>query len=63
MITFESVCEKLGYDFTKDKPSKEERAKMTEDDGQNSPYRVLSAEESQFILDYYAKMREKNNEL
>lgn len=52
MITFDSVCQKLGFDFTKDCFTEEEMKNVHESDGLDSPYLKLSAEECEFILNY-----------
>ena len=51
MITFESICEKLGFDFTKDCYTEEEK-NMHKTDGLDSPYLKLTNEECDFILNY-----------
>lgn len=46
-ITYESICEKLGFDVDTYKPP----MSYTEDDSVESPFRSLSIEELNFLTD------------
>ncbi len=46
-ITYESICEKLGFDVDTYKPA----FSGTEDDSVDSPFRKLSIEELSFLTD------------
>ena len=46
-ITYESICEKLGFDVDTYKPPMSD----TEDDSVESPFRSLSIEELNFLTD------------
>lgn len=50
MITYESICEKLGFDFTKWKSDA-----VDEDDSKRSPFAILTTEELEFAIDYLKK--------
>lgn len=58
-ITYESICEKLGFRPGIDKY--DYKYNGHEDDSQESPYSKLSLEESLFLADYFKTQREKNN--
>lgn len=45
MITYESICKKLGFDLK----DYEVKANKTEDDREESPFRKLTLEEMEFL--------------
>ncbi len=51
MITYDSICKKLGFDAMSYNPKTE----GTEYDGADNPFDVLSIEELDFIIDYAKK--------
>lgn len=51
MITYETICKKLGFDAMSYDPE----TKGTEYDGADNPFDILSVEELDFILDYAKK--------
>jgi len=57
MITYESICEKIGFDPIKDKYNFV--YKGHEDDSQPSPFACLSSEELEFITDYLIAHKEQ----
>lgn len=50
-ITYESICQKLGFDPQNYEP----KTSDYEDDSKVSPYSVLTIEESEFLYDYMTK--------
>lgn len=50
-ITYQSICDKLGFDPMKYKP----KASNFEDDSKESPFSILTLEESDFLCDYLIK--------
>lgn len=53
-ITYERICEKLGFDARKYKSE----SKGTEYDGEEeNPFSILSVEELDFLMDYLIKER------
>lgn len=50
MITYESICEKLGFDFTKWKSNA-----VDEDDSKESPFAILTMDELEFAVEYLKK--------
>lgn len=52
-ITFDSICEKLGFNPLVNPP----KINFTghEDDSEESPYAILSYEESKFLCEYVGK--------
>ena len=54
-VTFEKICDKLGFI-----PGKREvHLSGDEDDSKQSPYSVLTMEESDFLLDYLLSHKDK----
>ncbi len=55
-ITYESICQKLGFDPIKDSDKINEEYRKTykghEDDSQPSPFSVLNDEELHFLMNY-----------
>ena len=49
-ITYESICAKLGFDPIVNPPKI--NYKGHEDDSEESPYAILTLEESKFLCDY-----------
>ena len=56
-ITYESICEKLGFDPLVNPPIPVFNGH--EDDSQPNPYSVLSIEESNFLMPYIAEAIEQ----
>lgn len=57
MITYETICKKLGFDLIQDDivfPISDH-----EDDSQISPFSVLNQEELDFLTDYLIRNRSK----
>ena len=58
-ITYESICQKLGFNPIKDSDKINEEYRKTckghEDDSQPSPFSVLTFEEELFLLEYFNK--------
>lgn len=52
-ITYEAICKKLGFDPMKDKPASDNKKDPWLIDDSESPYSVLTMEESDFLIDYY----------
>ena len=50
-ISFESICKKLGFDFTKWKSDNN-----IEDDSTESPFRILTNEELEWAINYIKDM-------
>lgn len=49
MLTYESICDKLGFDFMSFNPE----VRDTEYDGEDeNPFKKLSLEELDFVMDY-----------
>ena len=48
MITYEKICEKLGFDFMTYKSETSD----TEDDSRPNPFSVLNVEGLDFVIDY-----------
>lgn len=54
-LTYESICIKLGFDPLNYKP----KVSDFEDDSRNSPFSILSVEESLFLNDYLMKNKRR----
>jgi hypothetical protein len=52
-ITYESICEKLGFDPLVNPPECKLRDPFMVDDTQPNPYSVLTSEERDFLYDYF----------
>lgn len=50
-ITYDSICEKLGFDLESYNP----KVSDYEDDSKESPFSILTLEESLFLNDYLMK--------
>lgn len=60
-ITYESICAKLGFDPLVNPPKI--NYKGHEDDSEESPYAILTLEESKFLCDYVKKHLDNKNRL
>lgn len=60
-ITYESICEKLGFDPLIGNPQKNKKTQDSWliDDSRVSPYSLLTEEESDFLMELFIKRREK----
>ena len=60
-ITYESICNKLGFDPVKGDPHKKEKKEDSWliDDSVENPYSVLTQEESDFLMELFSKRRSK----
>lgn len=56
MLTYESICEKLGFDAVAYKTE----TKGTEYDGEENPFEILSLEELDFLGCYMREYFKKN---
>ena len=57
MITYESICDKLGFDLFED--NNIIKSSDHEDDSKESPFAILKTEELRFLSDYLIKNRHK----
>lgn len=57
MLTYESICDKLGFDFMSFSP----QVRDTEYDGEDeNPFKKLSLEELDFVMDYIKENKAKS---
>jgi hypothetical protein len=62
MITYESICNKLGFPFDDEK--RYEKTEYFEDDSQPNPYLILNSEEMEFVGQYlYRKLYSKESKV
>ena len=59
MITYEGICEKLGFDAVTYKSE----SKGTEYDGEENPFKILSLEELDFLGNYMREYFKKNERI
>ena len=57
-ITFDSICEKLGFNPLVNPPTR--KLSGYEDDSKESPYAKLTFEESKFLCEYVGKHMKEN---
>ena len=60
-ITYESICQKLGFDPVKGEypQNNEKKDSWLIDDSVENPYSVLTQEESDFLMEFFIKRRAK----
>ncbi len=56
-LTFDKICEKLGFNPLVNPPSR--KLSGCEDDSKESPYAILTFEESDFLCEYMKKHHSK----
>lgn len=56
-LTFDKICEKLGFNPLVNPPSR--KLSGCEDDSKDSPYAILTFEESDFLCEYMKKHHSK----